>query len=89
MFFSEFDGTECHSDWNVTPIGYSATTPHPGDLFSFEMSFSQPGTFVISLVEFLDVDRTYFSNPDVENFYWGDISNVHPFMSNVVYVSEN
>ena len=74
-------------DFNVTPIG-GANTTNGGELFNFCLEFSQAGTYTLGFEEFRDVKRTYFSDTDSREYFWGDIGNDHPGLLNSIYITE-
>ena len=74
-------------DFNVTPIYGTAITSAEGELFSFEATFSEPGTYRLGFVEFSDVKRTYYSDWDAKEYFWSDISNNHAGHANTITVN--
>jgi len=81
-------------DFNVTPIyppntadaTYDMTTAS-GALFNFQATFANPGTYQIGFMQHDLVDNTYYQDDTLlTNFFWGDITNVHPGFTTTITV---
>jgi hypothetical protein len=60
-----------------------------GDLFNFEFTFDAPGTYVLGFQDITGiVGRTYYSDWDEFEYFWGDISNSHAGFPNSIVVTE-
>jgi len=67
----------CRWDFNVTPVGGSDQTTASGALFNVQFTFSTPGvkTFGFLEVDGASVKRTYYSDGDGNEHFWGNMSN--------------
>ncbi|MBN2082299.1 hypothetical protein JW859_08845 [bacterium] len=60
-----------------------------GDLFNFEFTFSEAGTYILGFEQVTGtVKRTYYEDWDEYEYYWGDISNNHAGFPNSIVVTE-
>lgn len=75
-------------DFNVTPINSEQISSSEGALFNFAATFAKAGTVVLGFEQFHDVKRTYFSDLNSAEYYWGDISNSHTGVANSITVTE-
>jgi hypothetical protein len=75
-------------DFNVTPINANQSIGHEGELFNFEVAFAEAGMVVLGFKQFYQVKRTYYSDEDSNEYYWGDISNNHAGVANSITVTE-
>ena len=58
-----------------------------GDLLNFQFTFSAAGTYNLGFVESTgDIRRTYYSDQDEYEYYWGDISNDHAGIAHSITV---
>jgi len=80
-------------DFNVTPT-YSGTPDATydlvngsGALFNFQATFSTPGTYQLGFMQHDVVDNTYYQDHNLlPNYFWGDITNVHPGFTTTITV---
>jgi len=72
-------------DFNVTPLGGDEVTCG-GMLLNCELSFAQPGKYVLGFEQHHDVKRTYYSDGASTEYYWGDISNEYEGVPNTITV---
>lgn len=72
-------------DCNVTPVGGSEVTDG-GEIFNFCLVFESAGRYTLGFEEFRDVKRTYYMDSKAKEHNWGDISNDHPEVPNMIVV---
>jgi hypothetical protein len=64
-------------DFNIVPLGGSDQTTASGALFNVQFTFSTPGvkTFGFQELDALSVKRTYYSDGNGNEYFWGEIGN--------------
>ncbi|MCC7477772.1 hypothetical protein IT575_04875 [bacterium] len=63
-------------DFNITPLGGSdAPAGTAGLLFNFNLEFSAPGEYRLDILDFDEVNRTYYQDGSQAIYQWADISN--------------
>lgn len=85
MMENQIEEERVRIDFNVTPIGGSNVTDG-GELFNFSLEFDHAGRYILGFEEFRSVKRTYYSDMDSYEYFWGDISNDYPNVPNSVFV---
>lgn len=79
-------------DLNLTPRADAGPNEIPagaseGALFSFQLTFANPGTYHLGFQETNVVSRTYYQDTSqADEFFWGDIDNDNPGFPNTVTV---
>jgi hypothetical protein len=80
-------------DFNVTPTYAGATDASynldsgSGALFNFEATFDTPGTYQLGFMQSDLVDNTYYQDNNLSpNYFWGDLTNVHPGFTTAITV---
>jgi len=71
--------------FNVIPIDGSQTMSG-GELFSFDLQFTEAGTYSLGFLAFQGIKRTYYSDAASLEYNWEDISNAG--VANTIVVSE-
>jgi len=80
------DGRE-RWDFYLSPICGSDQTTAEGALFNFQFEFSQPGVKTLGFQEETGVvKRTYYSDSEANEYFWGDISNDGSVAGNSILV---
>lgn len=64
---------EGRTRWSFTIIGGSNDTTRQGMLFNFAVTFSEPGVKRIGFQEFDEVNRTYYCDNDLLEYFWGTL----------------
>jgi hypothetical protein len=83
---SDIGGGQKRYDFNITPIGGSNLTGVGGTLFNAQFTYATPGNHAIGLQEFFGVKRTYYSEGNLTEYFWGDSTNNVPGAANSVVV---
>jgi len=75
-------------DFNVTPLGGSDQAVFEGALFNFQATFTTAGTYQLGFMQHDIVDNTYYQDHNLgPNFFWSDITNVHPGFTTSITVT--
>ncbi len=66
--------------FNITPLAGQELADAQGALFSFELRFSQRGSFSVDVLDYplLGVPQTYYFNLRRPQVFWHDVSGLHP-----------
>jgi hypothetical protein len=76
-------------DFNATPLGGRnlSGAEARGALVNIEFSFDAPGSYTFGFQQTAGVKRTYYAD-NLNEYYWGDISNSHSGIPNSVVIYE-
>ncbi|MBN2082849.1 PKD domain-containing protein [bacterium] len=79
---SDIGGGRQRLDFNVIPIGGNQVASGTGDLFNFELEIHSSVT--LGFEQFHDVKRTYYGDSEMNEYFWGTISNNYAGVPNSI-----
>ncbi len=73
-------------DFTLIPINAENVTNAEGMLFNFKMSFLKPGTYTLGFQTYFGEKRTFYTDKEGNEYYWGKNYNTYPGVPNTITV---